>query len=51
MDVAMGEAGTGYEAALRQMAGEGWVPELVCHYYNHYFAHTAGGRMLGKMIS
>jgi hypothetical protein len=50
-DVAPGEAGIGYVAALRQMAGEGQVPELVCHYYNHYFAHTARGRMLWKMIS
>jgi heme oxygenase (biliverdin-producing, ferredoxin) len=26
------------------------VPEFVCHWYNHYFAHTAGGRMIGKQM-
>ena len=24
---------------------------FVCHFYNFYFAHTAGGRMIGKMMS
>ncbi|MEW5319166.1 MAG: hypothetical protein WDW38_010334 [Sanguina aurantia] len=24
---------------------------FVCHYYNFYFAHTAGGRMIGKKVS
>jgi heme oxygenase len=23
----------------------------MCHYYNFYFAHTAGGRMIGKQMS
>ena len=23
----------------------------MCHYYNHYFAHTAGGRMIGKKMA
>jgi heme oxygenase (biliverdin-producing, ferredoxin) len=27
------------------------VPAFICHYYNHYFAHTAGGRMIGKKMS
>jgi heme oxygenase (biliverdin-producing, ferredoxin) len=27
------------------------APEFVCHWYNHYFAHTAGGRMIGKQMS
>jgi len=27
------------------------LPSFVCHYYNHYFAHTAGGRMIGKQMS
>lgn len=27
------------------------LPAFVCHYYNHYFAHTAGGRMIGKKMS
>lgn len=24
---------------------------FTCHFYNFYFAHTAGGRMIGKMMS
>lgn len=27
------------------------VPEFICHFYNFYFAHTAGGRMIGKQMS
>jgi hypothetical protein len=27
------------------------IPAFICHYYNHYFAHTAGGRMIGKKMS
>lgn len=27
------------------------IPEFLCHYYNFYFAHTAGGRMIGKQMS
>jgi hypothetical protein len=23
---------------------------FICHYYNFYFAHTAGGRMMGKQV-
>lgn len=26
-------------------------PAFICHYYNHYFAHTAGGRMIGAKVS
>jgi hypothetical protein len=25
-------------------------PAFICHYYNFYFAHTAGGRMIGKKV-
>ena len=25
-------------------------PALICHYYNFYFAHTAGGRMIGSKV-
>lgn len=32
-------------------AAEENPPGFVCHYYNHYFAHTAGGRMIGKRVS
>eukprot|EP00188_Purpureofilum_apyrenoidigerum_P001733 Plantae.Rhodophyta-Purpureofilum_apyrenoidigerum.ctg19822.p1 GENE.Plantae.Rhodophyta-Purpureofilum_apyrenoidigerum.ctg19822~~Plantae.Rhodophyta-Purpureofilum_apyrenoidigerum.ctg19822.p1 ORF type:complete len:254 (+),score=48.64 Plantae.Rhodophyta-Purpureofilum_apyrenoidigerum.ctg19822:78-839(+) len=24
---------------------------FLCHWYNYYFAHTAGGRMIGRMMS
>lgn len=27
------------------------LPAFVCHYYNHYFAHTAGGRMIGRKVA
>eukprot|EP01023_Acetabularia_acetabulum_P013875 TRINITY_DN1675_c1_g1_i17.p1 TRINITY_DN1675_c1_g1~~TRINITY_DN1675_c1_g1_i17.p1 ORF type:complete len:251 (+),score=33.29 TRINITY_DN1675_c1_g1_i17:85-837(+) len=26
-------------------------PAFICHFYNHYFAHTAGGLMIGRKIS
>eukprot|EP00293_Proteomonas_sulcata_P009674 CAMPEP_0184298480 /NCGR_PEP_ID=MMETSP1049-20130417/9282_1 /TAXON_ID=77928 /ORGANISM="Proteomonas sulcata, Strain CCMP704" /LENGTH=284 /DNA_ID=CAMNT_0026608625 /DNA_START=1 /DNA_END=855 /DNA_ORIENTATION=+ len=25
-------------------------PVFVCHFYNYYFAHTAGGRMIGQKV-
>lgn len=25
-------------------------PAFICHYYNFYFAHTAGGRMIGSKV-
>jgi heme oxygenase (biliverdin-producing, ferredoxin) len=27
------------------------APAFVCHFYNHYFAHTAGGLMIGRKVS
>eukprot|EP00546_Thalassionema_frauenfeldii_P014641 CAMPEP_0178930316 /NCGR_PEP_ID=MMETSP0786-20121207/21152_1 /TAXON_ID=186022 /ORGANISM="Thalassionema frauenfeldii, Strain CCMP 1798" /LENGTH=253 /DNA_ID=CAMNT_0020606799 /DNA_START=54 /DNA_END=815 /DNA_ORIENTATION=- len=27
------------------------VPKFMCHYYNFYFAHTAGGLMIGKQMA
>lgn len=27
------------------------IPRFLCHYYNHYFAHTAGGRMIGAKMA
>lgn len=47
----VGAMGTGYAEEIRRIAKEGTTPELMCHYYNHYFAHTAGGRMIGKQMS
>lgn len=42
-----GASGKAYAAFLRNLAAES-IPKFMCHYYNHYFAHTAGGRMIGK---
>jgi len=50
----VGVIGANYAKVLMELAGvEGGkgVPQFVCHYYNHYFAHTAGGRMIGKQMS
>jgi len=41
-------AGTFYATHLRSITS---VPEFMCHFYNFYFAHTAGGRMIGKQMS
>eukprot|EP01031_Cornospumella_fuschlensis_P033146 gene33146-40104_t len=38
-----------YAEVLRSLAAES-IPKFICHYYNHYFAHTAGGRMIGKKM-
>jgi heme oxygenase len=45
---AVNSAGLNYADKLRSIES---IPELVCHYYNFYFAHTAGGRMIGKQMS
>jgi len=49
----VGKAGEDYADLIRNIAakGEENSPEFMCHYYNHYFAHTAGGLMIGKKIS
>lgn len=44
----VGQAGRDYALFLRSITS---IPEFVCHYYNFYFAHTAGGRMIGKQMS
>lgn len=39
-----------YAMHLRQLAADD--PQyFVCHYYNFYFAHTAGGRMIGSKVA
>lgn len=45
-----GESGIKYANFIQKLAKES-VPKFMCHYYNHYFAHTAGGRMIGKKMS
>ena len=47
----VGEFGKSYAEEIRRMAKDGAVPELMCHFYNHYFAHTAGGIMIGKAMA
>jgi heme oxygenase (biliverdin-producing, ferredoxin) len=45
----VGAPGLGYAQHLRELSYN--IPKLICHYYNFYFAHTAGGRMIGKQMS
>lgn len=49
----VGSFGTTYAEELRNIAsgGKEAIPEFMCHYYNYYFAHTAGGRMIGKRMA
>jgi heme oxygenase len=47
----VGARGKEYAAELRRLSREGTIPEFMCHFYNFYFAHTAGGRMIGKQMS
>jgi len=47
----VGKAGQNYANVIRQLGKDGSVAEFMCHYYNFYFAHTAGGRMIGKQMS
>ena len=45
-----GPNGEQYSSFLTALATES-IPKFMCHYYNFYFAHTAGGRMIGKRLS
>ena len=49
----VGPFGESYAKHMRGIASKGKeaVPEFMCHYYNYYFAHTAGGRMIGKKMA
>lgn len=46
------EDGSGaiYSAYLREIA-ENDPQAFICHWYNQYFAHTAGGLMIGRKMS
>jgi len=46
----IGLAGLNYASDVKRKASES-IPAFMCHYYNFYFAHTAGGRMIGKKMS
>lgn len=39
-----------YSTFLNRIVAES-MPKFICHYYNHYFAHTAGGRMIGAKMA
>ena len=42
-------AATGYVAYLQRLVED--KPEsTLCHWYNYYFAHSAGGRMIGRLM-
>lgn len=43
-------AGLEYSKYLTDLAARD-PPSFICHFYNVYFAHTAGGRMIGKKVS
>ncbi|KAK3134044.1 hypothetical protein QOZ80_6AG0544340 [Eleusine coracana subsp. coracana] len=42
--------GTTYASYLEELS-EKDPQAFICHFYNVYFAHTAGGRMIGKKVS
>ena len=43
-------AGKEYAETLKALAATS-PPEFICHFYNVYFAHSAGGRMIGRKVS
>mmetsp|Transcript_25786 Transcript_25786/g.44418 ORF Transcript_25786/g.44418 Transcript_25786/m.44418 type:complete len:307 (+) Transcript_25786:83-1003(+) len=45
-----GPAGRAYADLLTELAKTD-PPAFICHFYNIYFAHSAGGRMIGQMMS
>lgn len=47
----VGKIAVEYANVIQSAASENRIPEFMCHYYNFYFAHTAGGRMIGKKMS
>lgn len=49
----VGVMGQSYAEEIRKIGKKGKtaIPEFMCHYYNYYFAHTAGGRMIGKQMA
>jgi len=47
--VATGD-GSEYADHLEQLAKTD-TPAFICHFYNVYFAHSAGGRMIGRKVS
>ncbi|KAG7364797.1 heme oxygenase [Nitzschia inconspicua] len=48
---AVAAPGLHYAEVIRGLGKAESIPEFMCHYYNFYFAHTAGGRMIGKQMA
>jgi len=46
-----GAAGLAYTAFLQKLLEASDLPGLVCHYYNQYFALSAGGLRIGQFLS
>jgi hypothetical protein len=46
----VGQKGSSYATKIRHEGSEN-LPRFICHFYNYYFAHTAGGRMIGKKMA
>eukprot|EP00850_Spirogloea_muscicola_P012651 SM000082S22893 [mRNA] locus=s82:471914:474183:- [translate_table: standard] len=44
------KAGLEYASLLRELS-EKDPPAFLCHFYNVYFAHSAGGRMIGRKVA
>ena len=42
--------GATYASLVKALAATD-PPAFICHFYNTYFAHTAGGRMIGAKLS
>lgn len=42
--------GATYARLLEELAVKD-PQSFICHYYNFFFAHTAGGRMIGSKVS
>jgi heme oxygenase len=42
--------GAEYGLFLKELAARS-PPEFICHFYNVYFAHSAGGKMIGRKVS
>lgn len=42
--------GVTYTEYLKELS-ENDPQAFICHFYNIYFAHSAGGRMIGKKVS
>lgn len=48
----VGTMGKNYSSEIKRIVGENnSLPEFMCHFYNFYFAHTAGGIFIGKKMS